>query len=56
MPFRENLEHGTRISMATEVLRALMGRSKYTLPALGLAAFEKLPQWLVQEQCGRRGG
>lgn len=44
--FAEMLGQGTRIQAGRELLRALVGRSAYTVPALALVLIEKVPALL----------
>jgi fatty acid amide hydrolase 2 len=51
--FCELLGEGTAISAGRELLRFLAGRSPHTLPALGLALFEKVPALAGQARTRR---
>ncbi len=42
-PFAEQLGQGRRISVARELLKLSVGRSAHTVPALALAALERVP-------------
>jgi fatty acid amide hydrolase 2 len=50
--FRELLSEGrtTRLPLGWELLKALVGASNYTIPALGLALIEKLPSKLAPQR------
>ncbi|HVF05223.1 MAG TPA: amidase [Frankiaceae bacterium] len=52
VPFRTLLADGGRFSTGREVARYVAGRSPHTLPALGLAIFERFPELLPAR--GRR--
>lgn len=44
--YRELLGQGERIHIGRELLRSLWGRSPYTIPSLGLALLEQIPERL----------
>ena len=51
--FAELMGEGTPVAAGRELVRFLLGRSDHTLPAIGLALFEKLPALLGEKHTAR---